>query len=125
MKSNSDDKPQIIQDLGNGAYYYNCNIVAKTETDEEGLERTSYNFNSVKFWGKPTRAAIVKAVIRSELDETAEFDLVNGYNAAVEGLLEGAEAEKAKADYLGYLRRVQEIKTSVKADLAAAGYDTN
>lgn len=125
MKSNSNDKPQIIQDLGNGAYYYNCNIVANTETDEEGQERQSYDYNCVKFWGKPTRAAIVKAVIRSELDETAEFNLVNGYNAAVEGLLEGAEAEKAKADYIAYLRRVQEIKTTVKADLAAAGYDNN
>lgn len=123
MKSNSNDKPQIIQDLGNGAFYYNYGITPKTETDEEGKERKSYDYNSVKFWGKPTAAAIVKAVIRDELDETAEFDLVNSYNAATEGLLEGDDAKQAKADYMTYLRRVQEIKTNAKADMAAAGYN--
>lgn len=122
MKSNSNDRPQIIQNLGNGAFYYNCNIVAKTETDEEGHERKSYDYTSVKFWGQPTRAAIVKAMIRAELDETAEFDLVNSYAAANAGILDEDEAAQAKADYTGYLRRLQEIKTQVKADLAAAGY---
>lgn len=122
MKSNSNDKPQIIQDLGNGAFYYNYAITPKTETDEEGNERKSYDYSSVKIWGKPTRGAVVKAVIRDELDETAEFDLVNSYNAAQEGMLDEAEAARAIADYKAYLRRVQEIKTNAKADLAAAGY---
>lgn len=122
MKSNSNDRPRIIQDLGNGAFYYNCNIVAKTETDEEGKELKSYDYTSVKFWGRPTRAAIVKAMIRAELDETAEFDLVNSYNAANAGILDGDESARAKADYVNYLRRVQEIKNQVKTDLATAGY---
>ena len=122
MKSNSNDRPQIIQDLGNGAFYYNYAITPKTETDEEGNERKSYDYSSVKIWGKPTRSAVVKAVIRNELDETAEFDLVNSYNAAQEGMLDEAEAARAIADYRAYLRRVQEIKTNAKADLAAAGY---
>lgn len=122
MKSNSNDRPQIIQDLGNGAYYYNYNITPRTDTDEEGNKLKSYDYQSVKVWGKPTREALVKAVIRDEVDESAEFDLVNSYNAAAEGLLEGDHAEKAKADYIAYLRRVQEIKTQIKNDLAAAGY---
>lgn len=123
MKSNSDDKPQIIQDLGNGAFYYNFAITPKTETDEEGKERKSYDYRCVKIWGKPTRAAVVKAVIRDELDETAEFDLVNSYNAATVGMLDEAEAAEAVEAYKAYLRRVQEIKTNAKADLAAAGYN--
>ena len=122
MKSNSNDRPQIIQDLGNGAFYYNYAIAPKTETDEEGNERKSYDYSSVKIWGKPTSGAVVKAVIRDELDETAEFDLVNSYNAAQEGMLDEAEAARAIADYRAYLRRVQEIKINAKADLAAAGY---
>ena len=122
MKSNFDSRPRIIMPLGNGSYYYNSNITEKTETGEDGQERTSYDCASVQFWGKPTRAALVKAMIRTELDESAEFDLVNSYNAAQEGILTGAEAEKAIADYKGYLRRVQEIKLQVTADLEAAGY---
>lgn len=121
MKSNSNDRPQIIQDLGNGSYYYNYNIVAKTETGEDGQERQSWDCETVQIWGKPTRAAVVKAVIRAELDETAEFDLVNSYNAANEGMLE-KEAAEAKEAYMAYLRRVQEIKTKAKADLTAAGF---
>lgn len=123
MKSNSNDKPQIIQDLGNGAFYYNYAIKPKTETDEEGNERHSYDYKSVKIWGTPTRAAVVKAVIRDEVDETAEFDLVNSYNAAQEGMLDETEAAEAVENYKAYLRRVKEIKTNAKADLIAAGYD--
>jgi hypothetical protein len=122
MKSNSNDRPAIIQNLGNGAYYYNFNITQKTETDEDGNERTTYDYDTVKVWGNPTQAALVKAVIREDLDETAEFELVNEYNAANIGLLVDAEAEAAKERYSAYLRRVQEIKVNVKADLAAAGY---
>lgn len=123
MKSNSNDKPQIIQDLGNGAFYYNYAITPKTETDEEGNERHSYGYKSVKIWGTPTRAAVVKAVIRDEVDETAEFDLVNSYNAAQEGMFDETEAAEAVENYKAYLRRVKEIKTNAKADLTAAGYD--
>ena len=123
MKSNSDDRPTIIQDLRNGAYYYNFNITPRTETDEEGNERQTYDYNQVKIWGRPTREGLVKAVIRDEVDESAEFDLVNSYNAAQEGILDGEHAEKAKADYIAYLRRVQDIKAQIKADLTAAGYN--
>lgn len=123
MKSNSDERPPIIQDLGNGSFYYNYNVTPRQQTEDDGSERTSYDCQQVQIWGRPTRAALVKAVIRAELDETAEFDLVNSYNAANNGMLEEQEAEEAKAKYMAYLRRVQEIKTNAKADLAAAGYN--
>jgi hypothetical protein len=122
MKSNSDVRPTIIQDLGNGAYYYNYNIAPITTTDPDGTERTGYECNTVKVWGRPTYEAVVKAVIRDEIDETAEFDLVNAYNAAAEGILEDAAATTAKDAYIAYLRRLQVIKQQVKADMQAAGY---
>lgn len=121
MKSNSDVKPSIIEPLGNGAYYYNYNVEKITVTDEAG-ERTAYAFDTVKIWNTPTYEAVVKAVIRAEIDESAEFDLVNSYNAAQENLLSKEAAAVAVADYKAYLLRVQEIKATVKADLATAGY---
>ena len=124
MKSNSNERPQIIQDLGNGSYYYNAQITPTTSTDPDGQERAGFDYNSILFWGKPERAKIVKAVIRDEMDESREFDLVNSYNAAKAGLIEDEDAaDAAEAAYLAHLRRVQEIKTQVKADLAAAGYN--
>lgn len=125
MKSNSIDKPPVIQDLGNGAFYYNYAVTARTIVDPEGNESMSYDYQSIKLWGAPTRAGIVKAVIRDELDETAEFDLVNSYNAAQEGLLDNDEASKAVAAYKAYILRLRQIKAFVKADLEAAGYDSD
>lgn len=123
MKSNSDDRPAIITDLGNGSYHYSYNMTQRTDQREDGTEKTSWDCNQVHIWGRPTRAALVKAVIRDEIDETAEFDLVNSYNAAVAGLLPENEAEEAKTRYITYLRRVQEIKLQIAADLTAAGYN--
>ena len=125
MKSNSIDRPPVIQDLGNGAFYYNYAVTTRTDTDPDGNERTSFDYRSVKIWGLPVRAAIVKAVIRDELDETAEFDLVNSYNAAQEGLLDDDEAAEAVAAYKAYILRLRQIKAFVKADLETAGYDEN
>lgn len=129
MKSNSNERPAVIENLGNGAFYYNYNIVQKEEpatVDSENEQpRTCYDFQQAKIWGSPTRATIVKAVIREEIDETAEFNLINSYNAAVNGLLDEAETDEAKERYFTHLRRVQEIKRQVKADLAAAGYNVD
>lgn len=123
MKSNSDERPAIITDLGNDSFYYSYNMTQRTDQREDGSEKTSWDCNQVQIWGRPIRAALVKAVIRDEIDETAEFDLVNSYNAANAGLLDEQEAEQAKARYIAYLRRVQEIKLQIAADLTAAGYN--
>lgn len=125
MKSNSIDKPPVIQDLGNGAFYYNYAVTARTIVDPEGNESMSYDYQSIKLWGTPSRAAIVKAVIRNEIDESAEFDLVNSYNAVQEGLLDGDEAAAAVEAYKAYILRLRQIKAFVKADLEAAGYDSD
>lgn len=123
MKSNSDERPAIITDLGNGSFHYSYNMTQRTDQREDGTEKKSWDCDQVQIWGRPTRAALVKAVIRDEIDETAEFDLVNSYNAANAGLLDEQGAEQAKARYITYLRRVQEIKIQIAADLQAAGYN--
>lgn len=124
MKSQSDERPPVIELLGNGAYYYNYNITEATNTattDNEG-PGTYYDYLQVKLWGAPTRSEIVRAVIREDLDEDEEFNLINSYNAAANGLLDESETAAAMEDYFAHLLRVQEIKHMVKADLTAAGY---
>lgn len=123
MKAQSYERPAAIQPLGNGAYYYNYAITETTTAAPDGTTRPGYEYKCVKIWGTPDAAAVIKAVIRDEVDETAEFDLVNSYNAAQEGMLDEAEAAEAVEAYKTYLRRVQEIKITAKADLIAAGYD--
>lgn len=122
MKSNSNVRPEIIKDLGNGSYHYNYNIVEEKVADEEVGEKTVYNFDTVQVWQKPTYEVLTRAVIREEIDETKEFSYVNDYNAAVLGLITDEEAETAKNKYKEYLMFVSDTKAMVKSDLQAAGY---
>lgn len=124
MKSNSNVRPAIIQDLGNGSYHYNYNVVERTVEDEETGEKTVYDYDTVQVWEKPTYDNLTRAIIRSELDETEEFSLINDYYAAQLGI-ETDDDRKAKAvsDYKAYLQHVADIKQMVRADLATAGLD--
>lgn len=126
MKSNSNVRPAIIQDLGNGSYHYNYNVVERTVEDEETGEKTVYDYETVQVWEKPTYDNLTRAIIRSELDETEEFSLINDYYAAQLGI-ETDEERKAKAvsDYTAYLQHVADIKQMVREDLATAGLETS
>lgn len=124
MKSNSNVRPAIIQDLGNGSYHYNYNVVERTIEDEETGEKTVYDYDTVQVWEKPTYDNLTRAIIRSELDETEEFSLINDYYAAQLGI-ETNEDRKTKAvnDYKAYLAHVADIKQMVREDLATVGLD--
>lgn len=121
MESTSDIRPATIQPLGNGAYHYNYDIVARQETDPEtGVIKTVYYYKTVKVWDVPTYEKLVKAVIRDKLDETQEFSIINEYNAAVLGVITDAtEKAAAKAAYKEYLTELANIKAMVKKDLEA------
>ena len=124
MKSNSNVRPAIIQDLGNGSYHYNYNVVERTVEDEETGEKTVYDYDTVQVWEKPTYDNLTRAIIRSELDETEEFYLINDYYAAQLGIeTDDDRKAKAVADYKAYLQHVADIKQMVRADLATAGLD--
>ena len=123
MKSNSNVRPAIIQDLGNGSFHYNYNVTERKIEDEKVGEKTVYDYDTVQVWEKPTYENLTRAIIRSEIDETEEFSLINDYYAAQLGI-ETDEDRKAKAvaDYKAHLSRVIAIKTMVKNDLLTEGY---
>lgn len=124
MKSSSNVRPDIIQDLGNGSFHYNYNIVEEKVADEEVGEKTVYNFDTVQVWEKPTYENLTRAVIRNEVDENEEFSLINDYYAAQLGLeTDSARKVKAVTEYKDHLSRVIAIKTMVRADLQTAGYN--
>lgn len=121
MKSNSDVRPPIIQDLGNGSYYYNYNIhevrvPAEPTEGEEPTTKTAFEYETVQVWGTPTYDKCVKAVLCDRRDETEEFSLINKYNAFALGL---STDEADKQEYEDYLTEVLSIKAMVKVDLQA------
>lgn len=124
MKSNSNVRPAIIQDLGNGSFHYNYNVTEKKIEDEEVGEKTVYDYDTVQVWEKPTYENLTRAIIRSEIDETEEFSLINDYYAAQLGIeTDKDRKEKAVNDYKAYLAHVAEIKQMVRDDLATVGLD--
>ena len=129
MKSNSNDRPPILQDLGNGSWHYNYNIteveiqsepMAETEGEQEPAARKAYDYDTVEIWGRPDYDKCVKAVLRSRRDETEEFSLINTYNAFVLGL---STDETDKTEYEAYLSEVIAVKAMVRADLQEAGIE--
>lgn len=124
MKSNSNVRPAIIQDLGNGSFHYNYNVTERKIEDEEVGEKTVYDYDTVQVWEKPTYENLTRAIIRSEIDETEEFSLINDYYAAQLGIeTDEDRKEKAVNDYKAYLAHVAEIKQMVRDDLATVGLD--
>ena len=129
MKSNSNDRPAILQDLGNGSWHYNYNIaevevrpepMAVAEGEHAPTARKAYDYDTVEVWGRPDYDKCVKAVLRSRRDETEEFSLINKYNAFVLGL---STDEADKEEYEAFLTEVMAVKAMVRNDLAAANIE--
>lgn len=129
MKSNSNDRPPILQNLGNGSWHYNYNIaevevrpepMAVAEGEQAPAARKAYDYDTVEVWGRPDYDKCVKAVLRSRRDETEEFSLINKYNAFVLGL---SKDEADKKEYEAFLTEVMAVKAMVRNDLAAANIE--
>ncbi|MEA5006911.1 MAG: hypothetical protein VB022_10915 [Rikenellaceae bacterium] len=114
MKSNSNERPEIFLDLGDGNYHYNYNVNEVEKTDESGEKHASFDYDYVKIYGKPTYEECVKAVIASLYDYAAEIALINKYQSYVLGL---DDDSLARDEYLTYLQYVRDVKQKVKQDL--------
>lgn len=112
-------RPNSIEKLGNGSYYYNYNIqprlveVTKELDSTETVEETNYFFVQVHLTGVPNYKDCVQAVIRAYVTQNQEFDLINSANKVVMGLSENTEDTEK---YKEYLQLVNDIKVNVKKD---------
>lgn len=118
--------PNIIEDLGNGNWYYNYDIKSQVVqvpenrmgTDNENsnlmVEETQYNFIQIKMYGKPTYKKCVELIIREYITQSQEFDLINSANKS---LMAGNTRSEDLTKYQEYLDLVDEIKTKVANDL--------
>lgn len=100
----------VIDDLGNGWYYYNYdrNSYEVPTVDMDGNEsiETRYSCIQIKLNSKPTYKNCVEAIIRKHLSASEEFDLINSVS----------ESEKDAQKYQDYLQLRNEIKAKIKVD---------
>ena len=100
--------PAVLEKDNDGSFLYRFNIEPEMGIpDGQDKEvQVGWKCYEIRTFNKPTKANIKKAIIRSVLDETAEFDLVNSYNKHVLGV---AVDEKAVADYKVYLQFTEDL----------------
>lgn len=82
---------------------------------EENEVQVGWKCYEVRTFNKPTKANLKKVIIRSVLDETAEFDLVNSYNKHVLGV---AVDESAVAKYKEYLQFTEDLDVMLVNNLS-------
>lgn len=73
--------------------------IAVQSADAEEVQ-TGWSCYEVRTFATPTKANLKKAIIRSIVDETAEFDLVNSYNKHVLGIKVDKDAVQHYKDFL-------------------------
>ena len=75
-------KPSVFEQDNDGSNLYRYNIepemgIPEGKTDEEQI---GWKCREMRIWETPTKSALKKAIIRSIVDESTEFNLVNSYN---------------------------------------------
>lgn len=79
---NEHGQPKVIEKDNDGSFLYRYNIKPEIKIPEGEEEEKQVGFSccEIRVWEHPTKPVLKKAIIRSVIDETAEFDLVNSYN---------------------------------------------
>ena len=130
-----DNKPSVLEAVGNGSYKYRFDIteiipetVATLSDDsnaQEEEQRTQWQCQEVTVWSPVTSNKITEAVITDYLgDSNYEQKLINEYNAAQLGLYGSNTREEAKkhiAAYTEYLYTRAALKAQVNADCTKLG----
>lgn len=130
-----DNKPSILEAVGNGSYKYRFDITENIQETVETLsddsnvheeeQRTRWQCQEVTVWSPVTSNKITEAVITDYLgDSNYEQKLINEYNAAQLGLYgskTGEEAQKHIDKYTEYLNTRTALKAQIDADCAKLG----
>ena len=109
--------PAVLEKDNDGSVIYRVNIAEEKAIPEGENEARQIGWScyEVRTFEKPTKANLKRVFIRSVIDETAEFDLVNSYNKHVMGI---APDEKAVAEYKEYLKFTEDLDAQIIRDLS-------
>ncbi len=118
MKANSVfNKPAVLENRGDGTYFYNYNIVDSIKQIDESPEVPSFDYKQVIIYGEPTYSKIVSSIIRSDYSSSNEIALINNYHR----YLINPSLTQYLDEYIQYIEYVSNIKQLVKADCVTHG----
>ena len=117
MQAFYDSKPSKFEAVGNGSYLYRFNI-REVEVEASDEQRKQWSCDEVTVWSPVSANKITQAAIGEKWDSDKEQKLINEYNAAQLGLLDGEEAAAKIAAYKAFLSARAELKQQIDADCA-------
>ena len=97
-------KPSVFEQDNDGSNLYRYNIEPEMGIPDGQTEeiQVGWQCREIRIWEKPTKAVLKKYVIRSIVDESAEFDIVNSYNKHVLGVKLDTTAVDNYKEYLQF-----------------------
>lgn len=109
--------PAVLEKDNDGSVIYRVNIAEEKAIPEGEKEARPIGWScyEVRTFAKPTKANLKRVFIRSVIDETAEFDLVNSYNKHILGIVKD---DAAVSEYKDYLQFTEDLDTMLKNDLS-------
>lgn len=120
MESNYDEKPSVIEAVGNGGWYYRWNIQEETIESEE-QPRKQWSCEQVIVYAPLTSNKIVQAVIAEVWGLDIENKMLNEFNGANLGVYDEATAADKIAKYKQFLAERNALKAQVDSDCKEAG----
>ena len=120
MKSNYDEKPAVIEAVGNGGYFYRWDI-KEVAMDTEEEQCAQWKCQEVVVYAPLSSNKIVKAVIAEIWGIDVENKMLNEFNAAQLGIYDDATAQAKIAKYKAFLSDRAAIKAQVDNDCKEFG----
>lgn len=110
-------KPSVFGQDNDGSNLYRYNIEPEMGIPDGQTEeiQVGWQCREIRIWEKPTKAVLKKSVIRSIVDESTEFDIVNSYNKHVLGVKLDTTAVD---NYKEYLQFTEDLDTMLISDFS-------
>lgn len=130
MQAFYDNKPSVLEAVGNGSFRYRYNIREEekpvqasenSETAQEAQAQPQWVCEEVTVWAPLSANKITEKVLTERWDGNYEQKLVNEYNSAQMGLLSEEEAAARIEAYRAFLTERTALKSQVDADCAELG----
>lgn len=120
MKVYYDNKPSILEAVGNGSYLYRWNIEEVSFETFEGTT-TQWMCDEVTVWSPISSNKILQTVLEDKYPNNREQKYINEYNSSLMGLYENEESEKKIQMYKDFLVEREAIKSQVDSDCNKLG----
>jgi hypothetical protein len=103
--------PATLKKDNDGSYLFRYNVepemgVPEGKTNEV---QVGWQCREIRIWENPTKGILKKAIIRSVVDESAEFAIINAYNKHVLKVKIDTDAVNGYKEYLQFTEDVDAL----------------